>query len=43
MTDKKGRKIDCYLENTFLVIFIYTGVTEVNEMRESIVDKMKAY
>ena len=42
MADKKGRQIDCYFENTFLLIFIYSGEWEVNEMRESIVDKMRA-
>jgi len=43
MADKKSQQIDCYFENTFLVIFIYTGEREVNEIREEIVNKMKAH
>ena len=43
MTDKKERQIDCYLENTFLLIFIYTGEKEVGEIRENVVDKMERY
>jgi hypothetical protein len=43
MTDKKAQQIDCYFENTFVLIFIYSGEMEVNEMREEIVDKMEAH
>jgi len=38
--DRKEQQIDCFFENIFLVIFVYSGEREVNEMREEIVDKM---
>jgi len=41
MKDRKEQQIDCYFENTFLVIFIYSGEREVNEMREGIVGSMR--
>ena len=40
MKDRKEQQIDCYFENTFLVIFIYSGEMDVNEMRECIIDNM---
>ena len=40
MKDRKEQQIDCYFENTFLVIFIYSGEIEVNGMRRSIIDRM---
>lgn len=43
MADKKAQQIDCYFENTFLVIFIYSDEKEVNEIRETIVNKMETH
>ena len=40
MKDKKERQVDCYFENTFLVIFVYSGEKDINGMREAIVDGM---
>ncbi|MCK5766676.1 MAG: hypothetical protein KAH26_11870 [Bacteroidales bacterium] len=40
MKDRKEQQIDCYFENTFLVIFIYSGEMDVNGMRRSIIDRM---
>lgn len=40
MKDRKEQHIDCYFENTFLVIFIYSGEMEVNGIRRSIIDRM---
>jgi len=40
MKDRKEQQIDIYVENTFLVIFIYNGEMELNELRQKIVKKM---
>jgi len=41
MKDRKEQQIDCYFENTILVIFIYEGEMETNDLREKIVDSMQ--
>ncbi len=38
--DRKEQQIDCYFENTFLVIFLYPGEREVDEMRRQIIENM---
>ena len=38
--DRKEQQIDCYFENTFLLIFIYSGEMEVDGMRRRIIDNM---
>ncbi len=43
MADKKAQQISCYFENTFLLIFIYSGEKEVGGIRMEIVDKMESY
>jgi hypothetical protein len=43
MADKKAQQIECYFENTFLLIFIYSGEKEVGGIRMEIVDKMESY
>jgi hypothetical protein len=35
--DRKEQQIDCYFENTFLVLFLYPGEMDVSEMRREIV------
>jgi hypothetical protein len=40
MKDRKEQQIDCFFENTFLIIFISSGELDLNYMRESIVDNM---
>jgi len=39
--DRKEQQIDCYFENTFLVIFISSGEQDLNQMRKRIVDSMQ--
>jgi hypothetical protein len=41
MKDRREQQIDCYLENTFLVIFISSGEHDLNSLREEIVNKMQ--
>jgi hypothetical protein len=41
MKDRKERQIDCYFENTFLVLFISSGENDLNEIRETIVLSME--
>jgi hypothetical protein len=40
MKDRKEQQIDCYIENSFLLLFIYSGEMEINEIREAIIEKM---
>jgi hypothetical protein len=40
MKDRKEQQIDCYFENSFLVIFISSGKENLNELREDIIAKM---
>ncbi|MEE4256833.1 MAG: DUF6599 family protein [Bacteroidales bacterium] len=41
MKDRKEQQIDCYFENSFLIIFISSGEHDLNDMREAIVDSME--
>lgn len=38
MKDRKEQQIDCYFENTFLLLFISSGEDDMNSMREMIVN-----
>ncbi len=40
MKDRKEQQIDCYLENSFLIVFIYTGENDLNKFREGIADQI---
>lgn len=39
--DRKEQQIDCYFENSFLILFISSGKTDLNEIREEIVGSMQ--
>ena len=41
MKDRKEQQVDCYFENTFLVIFISSGEDDLNYLREEIVRSMQ--
>jgi hypothetical protein len=40
LKDKKERQIDCFFEDTFLLIFIYSGELEIDDLREQLAGKM---
>jgi len=41
MKDRKEQQIDCYFENTFLVIFISSGEDDLNPLKEEIVNSVQ--
>lgn len=41
MKDRKEQQIDCHFENTFLILFISSGETDLNDIREEIVNSMQ--
>jgi len=43
MKDRKEQEVAVYYETSFLVIFIYPGEKDVNEMREEIVERMSRH
>jgi hypothetical protein len=43
MKDRKEQQIDCYFENTFLIIFLSSGEEDLNDKREEIVSKMNEF
>lgn len=40
MKDRKEQQIDCYFENTFLIVFISNGESDLNLVREAVVESM---
>ncbi len=39
--DRKEQQIDCYFENTFLIVFISNGESDLNLARETVVESMQ--